>query len=155
MGQLIEFYVGDPEEVGAAFSEQDFDKLADSRVVPFSVDFSLHLSPIDFDVLSVEIDKVVKTGARSFMEALETNVGGNLPESSADVVAVEWVYSVASLPDEQVNNVVSSWANALSIEYDDPGIQPTEEMCAALHALVELCRGALRLGLPVVHGWSL
>ena len=65
MGQLIEFYVGDPEEVGAAFSEQDFDKLADSRVIPFSVDFSLHLSPIDFDVLSVEIDKVVKTGARS------------------------------------------------------------------------------------------
>ena len=155
VGQLIQFYVGDPEEVGAAFSEADFDRLADSRIVPLSVDFSLHLSPIDFDLLSVEVDKVVKTRACSFMEALETNVGGTLPESSADVVAVEWVHSLASLPDEQVDDVVSSWTKALAIEYDDAGIQPTDETRAALHSLVELCRGALRLGLPVIHGWSL
>jgi hypothetical protein len=155
MGQLLEFYGGDPKVVGTAFSAFDFDTLADRTKIPLYVDFSLHLSPMDFDFLTAEAVGSVGKGPSEFMDCLATNVGGSDGESSADVVSPEWVRLIAAVPDAEVEAVATRWAKALAEEYGDPQLKVTAEMLAALRSLVALCRESLRMGLPVIHAWSL
>ena len=61
MGQLIDFYAGDADVIGRAFSEQDFSSLDDRALIPFRVDFSFHLTPTDIDSLTSEARAIVGT----------------------------------------------------------------------------------------------
>jgi hypothetical protein len=91
MGQLVHFYGGDPAVVGRAFAAHDFATLKNRTVVPLFSDFSLHLSPIDYDLLTEAVRAVVGDGPESLTDSLETQVGRIGDEASADVVAREWV----------------------------------------------------------------
>jgi hypothetical protein len=91
MSQLVHFYGGDPAVIGRAFGLRDFRTLYDRAAIPLFADFSLHLSPIDYDLLCEAIRSSVGRGPLSLTDSLESQVGGDGNEGSADTVSTAWV----------------------------------------------------------------
>jgi hypothetical protein len=155
VGQLIHFYAGDADAVGRAFGQRDYQTLRDRQKFPLTADFSLHLSPIDLDLLTEEAQKLVGSGPTSLTDALGEQVGGNGNDSAAEVVSPEWVGMMAALPDSSVEALLTEWTRAVAEEHNEPDLNPTDDIRKALRDLLTLCREAQRNGLPVVHTWSL
>jgi hypothetical protein len=155
MGQLINFYAGDAEAVGRAFAGHDCHTLRDPQRFPLQVDFSLHLSPIDLDLLTEEVQKLVGSGPTSLSDSLGNRVGGDGEESAAEVVSPDWVGMMAAVPDASVESLITEWTRAVAEEHSEPELKPTDDMRHALRDLLTLCREAHRQALPVVHTWSL
>lgn len=155
MGQLVHFYGGDPQVIGRAFDAHDFGTLKDRAKIPLFSDFSLHLSPIDYDLLSEAIQSTVDRGPSSLTDSLGTLVGGDDNESAANVVAPNWVEMVARVRDDQVETVLQEWMHATAEEHSEPLTEPTDDVRTAFRELIALCREAQQRGLPVVHTWSL
>jgi hypothetical protein len=155
VGQLIHFYAGDAEAVGRAFSERDYQTLRDPQRFPLTADFSLHLSPIDLEILTEEVQKIVGTGPTTLTDSLGKRVGGDGDESAAEVVGPGWVEMMAALPDASIESLITSWTRAVAEEHNEPDLKPTDDIRKALRDLLTLCREAQRTGLPVVHTWSL
>ena len=151
MSLLLDFYAGEPTAIGSAFSD-DPDSLPSGVQ---HVDFSLHLSPIDLDLLTQEIQKVVGSGPTSLTESLDSQVGGDGSESSADVVSAAWVQMVAALPEDNVEDVLSVWAQAVAKEHGEPAFDVTDDLRGAVKGLVHLCAGANSSGQSIVHTWSM
>jgi hypothetical protein len=122
---------------------------------PVQADFSLHLSPIDLEILTEEVQKLVGSGPTSLEESLARQVGGDGEECSADVVSPEWVGMMSALPDASVESLIAGWTRALAEEHNEPNLAPTDDMRRALQDLLKLCREAQRQSLPLVHTWSL
>src|SRR5262245_10953849 len=106
---MVDFYAGDAQAIGAAITALDYDSLDDPELVPLHVDFSLHLSPIDFESLTREIRTIVGGGPTSLLDSLEGRVGGDGEEQSADVVSRAWVQMVGTIRDDQLEPLISSW----------------------------------------------
>lgn len=155
MGQLADFYAGEASVIGDAFTAQDFETLGDRGRVPLHVDFSLQLSPLGFDSLTASVRAVVDAGPTSFTDALDGQVGGDGAVCSADTMSPAWVEMLAAVPDDAMETVLSNWIGALRDEYGDSSLSVTDDMNAAVRALVGLCRDATQRNLSVVHTWSL
>lgn len=155
MGQLIHFYAGNAEAVGRAFDQHDYQALRDRQKFPLNADFSLHLSPIDLDLLTEEVQKLVGSGPTSLTDALGEQVGGNGSDSAAEVVSPDWVAMLAAVPDASVESLLTEWTRAVGEEHNEPELKPTDDIRQALRDLLTLCREAQRQALPVVHTWSL
>ncbi len=87
MGLSLEFYAGDADSIGAAFSEVEFEGLRNGTLAHSYADLSLHLSPTDLDILSEQIGALLRQPSILLLDSLERTVGGTEGESSADVVA--------------------------------------------------------------------
>jgi hypothetical protein len=85
MGQLLGFYAGDADAIGAAY-EDDSDSLADEDFVRAHADFSLHVTPLDIDFLVEAIAERTGGTARPLEESFTRLVGGDPEERSAHVV---------------------------------------------------------------------
>jgi len=155
MGQLVHFYAGDPQTIGRAFDSHDFETLDNRSKIPLFSDFSLHLSPIDYELLSEAVQSTVGRGPSSLTDALGTLVGGDDNERAANIVSPEWVEMVASVRDEQIETVFHAWIEATAEEHSEPITEPTDDVRMAFRELIALCREAQKRGLPVVHTWSL
>jgi hypothetical protein len=155
LGQLADFYAGEPSVIGDAFSAQDFETLGDRGRIPLHVDFSLQLSPLSFDSLTASVRDVVGAGPTSFTDALDGQVGGDGDACSADTMSPAWVEMVAAVPDDAMETLMRNWIAALRDEYGDTSLSVTDDMNAAVRALVGLCRDATERNLSVVHTWSL
>jgi hypothetical protein len=151
MGQLVHFYAGDPQTIGRAFEAHDFGTLDNRSTIPLFSDFSLHLSPIDYELLSEAIQSTVGRGPSSLTDALGTLVGGDDNNSAANIVSPEWVEMVASVRDDQIETVLHAWIAATSEEHSEPVTEPTDDVRMAFRELIALCREAQKRGLPVVH----
>ena len=82
MGQLLGFYAGDADAIGAAYEEES-DGLADQDCVRASADFSLHVTPLDIDFLIEAIADRTGGTARSLEDSFTRLVGGDPQEASA------------------------------------------------------------------------
>jgi hypothetical protein len=155
MGVSMEFYAGDPGEIGRAFSEYELDGLRDGSIAHSYADLSLHLSVDHLDLLSEEV--ATSTGAAPvlLLDCIEDHVGGTDGESSADVVAEAWVNSMAAAPDESIPAITQRWMAAVGREVGDPSVQANPDSEKAVADLVGLCRAAVRRGSRVVFGWYL
>jgi hypothetical protein len=154
MGQLVHFYAGDPVTIGRAFETQDFETLEDRAAIPLFSDFSLHLSPIDFDLMTEAIRSLVGDGPASLTDSLEHSVAASDDGSSADIVSPGWVSMVAGLEDNWLEATIAAWTGAMAKEYSEP-IEPTDDMRRALRELIALCRESRQRNMPVVLTWSL
>jgi hypothetical protein len=155
MGQLVHFYGGDPVTIGRAFGAHDVATLNDRNKVPLFSDFSLHLSPIDYDFLTEAMAHAVGFGPTTLTDALETQVGGSGDDSSAEIVSTEWVQMVAAVGDQQIEGILEEWMRAVAEEHSEPVSEPTDDVRLALRGLISLCQESLKRGIPVVHTWSL
>lgn len=152
---LMDFYAGDPVVIGTAFSSHDFRTLNDRSAIPLFVDFSLHISPTDCDLLTTAIQSVVGAGPTSLIASLQTEVGSIGDSASAHTIAAEWVAMAAAVRDEQVENILRLWVRAVAQEHNELESAITADMRSAVQALIVLCRTSRERGLAVVYTWSL
>jgi hypothetical protein len=155
MSQLVHFYGGDPAVIGRAFGLRDFRTLYDRAAIPLFADFSLHLSPIDYDLLCEAIRSSVGRGPLSLTDSLESQVGGDGNEGSADTVSTAWVDMVAAVEEDNLDAILRAWTVAVAEEHSESVAEPNDDMRSALRALIALCRDSKERGLTVVHTWSL
>lgn len=154
MGQLIGFYAGDAAAIGADFDAHKFDGLRDGTRARAYADFSLHLSPTDFDILSEVIAEQVGAPQILLLDSLSRHVGGAGDERSADVVDERWVRMVAAVDESTTHTLTAEWIRRVG---EDCGQQltVTGEAIQAVGDLIRLCQLAVQDGLEVVHTWSL
>src|SRR5438067_924306 len=109
MGLSLEFYAGDADSIGADFTAIEFDGLRDGTRARAYADFSLHLSPIDLDILSEVIAERVGIAPLLLNDSLVRTIGGTTNESGAEVVSPAWVQMVASADDAVAPALAGDW----------------------------------------------
>lgn len=156
MGLSLEFYAGDPELIGSAFTKIEFDGLRDGTIAHAYADLSLHLSPTDLDILSEQFSATLGSPVLPLLESLERRVGGTSDESEASVVADSWVTSVATVPLDHVALITRLWLRAVAQETGDNNVvTESPDAVTAVASLIKLCREAVTRGTKVVFAWYL
>ena len=155
MSMLMWFYVGDKTKIGEGFSATDAVPLWKQPFVVAMADFSLHLSPIDLELLSEEACRIAGVPPVSLTASLTEKVGGDGETSSADVVSAQWVQTVAGILDHHVDDLAKRWLVRVAEEHNEKPEEPNEDVRQAIRALIHACQIATERGLPVVHTWSL
>lgn len=149
----MDFYAGNAREIGAAFTRDDSRSL--EKAARAHVDFALHLSPTDLDILSEAAFQMLGRDPRGLLDCLVENVGGDGSESGADTVETTWVATIASIPDDRVEELAREWFRGVAEDRGDNEAELTDDALQALRDLIALCRTAARDHLDVVHTWSL
>jgi len=155
MGLSVEFYAGDPEEIGDAFTEIELEGLRDGSFAHSYADLSLHLSLTDFDVFSKEVGETLGRSSVLLLESLERCVGGTPDESEAFVVSSPWVAAVAGVPSEAATALTTRWLQAVAAESGEDVVIDSPDASAAVSSLIALCRELLARNTSVVFAWYL
>lgn len=155
MGMLMCFYVGDERKFAGEFSANASMPLWKQSFVVAMADFSLHLSPIDLDLLSVEACRMVGVQPVTLTNSLTVKVGGDGQTSSIDVVSPQWVQTVARILDHQVEEMAKRWLARVAEEHRERQGEPNEDALRAIRDLIHACQIAKEKNLAVVYAWSL
>jgi hypothetical protein len=155
VSMLMWFYVGDKMKFSEGYSATDTLPLWKNPCVVVMADFSLHLSPIDLDLLSEEACRISGMQPVTLTESIVENIGGDNESSSADVVSAQWVKTVAGIPDHQVVEFAQRWLARVAEEHSEQAEEPNDDILKAVRDLIHACRIATEKGLSVVHAWSL
>jgi hypothetical protein len=154
MGQLLGFYAGDADAIGAAYEDHESDGLTDENIVRAHADFSLHVTPVDIDFLVEVIAERAGGTARPLMDSFTRLVGGDPDERSAHLVDPTWVQIVAGADDGQAPDLAAEWIKRVGAEYGET-LDVSPEAVQAVGELIRLCRLAAKEKLDVVFTWSL
>jgi hypothetical protein len=154
MGLSIEFYAGDAETIGTAFSAVDFEQLRDGRKAIAYADLSLHVGVEDLDLLSAGIADHVHRPLIALLDSLGANVGVIEGEGSADVVDRGWVTLVSALEVADAPAVAAEWMRQVG-ESRGERLGPTDCASKAVGQLIVLCKKALIERADVVCVWYL
>jgi hypothetical protein len=155
VGMLMWFYVGDKRKIAEGYLPNAAIPLWKQPFLAAMADFSLHLSPLDLDLLSEEVCGIAGVPPVTLADSLTEHVGGNGQTSSADVVSPRWVETVAGIPDHQVEELAQRWFARSAEEHGEQPEQPNEDILQAIRKLIHVCRIAIEKRLPVIHTWSL
>jgi hypothetical protein len=156
MGLSIEFYAGDGDAIGRAFTDYEFEGLRDGTIAHVYVDFSLHISATDLDVLSEQVAGLLRREPPiHLLDYLARQVGGTEDESSAHVVDRTWVEFIASVPPGSARELSALWLSAVMCETGEEIDVHSEASAEAVAELITLCRQALDRGADVVFAWYL
>jgi hypothetical protein len=155
MGLTLEFYMGDPDAIGPAVEQFDFDALYESGIVKARADLSVHIQPKDLDTLSIEAAGLVGQRAVLLQESLITAIGGDETDHGAFIVSSDWVSQIGSLQPSTAQELTKRWIASMALQYDDPEIRVTPAAEEAVFALISLCRYATETSTPVIHAWFL
>ena len=151
MGLSLEFYAGDAATIGSDFSAIEFDGIRDGTRAQVYTDFSLHLQPIDLDLLSAVIAKSVGATPIELYDSLVRTVGSyGDDEGKAELVDPAWVRLIASADDSAVSNLTSDWMQLVAARCHED-ICATPDAVNAVRNLICLCQIAVRGKLDVVH----
>ncbi len=153
MGQLLGFYAGDADAIGAGYDDRSID-LAEEKYVRAHADFSLHVTPLDIDFLVEAIAERTGGTARSLMDSFIRLVAGDPDENSAHLVDPAWVQTVSAADDGQAADLAAEWMKRVSAEYRETA-EVSPEAVQAVGELIRLCRVATKEKLDVVFTWSL
>lgn len=152
---LMWFYVGDKRKIGGGFSPNALVPLWKQPFVVAMADFSLHISPMDLDLLSEAACRMAGIPPVTLTDSLIENVGGDGETGSADVVSPQWVHTLARIPDHQAEEFAKRWFARVAEEHHEQPEQPNEDNLRAIREVIHACRVAMEKSLPVVHTWSL
>ena len=154
MGQLMGFYAGDADAIGAAYVDFESDGLDDEKIVRAHADFSLHLTPLDVDFLVEVIAERTGGKALPLFESFTRHVAGDSEEGSADVVDAAWVQMVAGADDARAPALAAEWIQRVGAEYGE-ALDVSPEAVQAVGELIRLCQLATKERLDVVFTSSL
>lgn len=155
MSLSLEFYAGEAERIGQAFSAVEFEGLRNGTLAHSYADLSLHISPTDLDILSEQAAGLLGRSPVLLLDSLQRHVGGTADESSADVVSRAWVQFIAAVPVESASQLSSIWLSAVMAESGDEIDTANPDAAHALGDLLSLCREALARRTDVVFVWYL
>ena len=154
MSVSLEFYAGDAAMIGVDFTAHKFDGIRDGTRARAYADFSLHLSPIDLDLLSEAIADHVGVDPLLLNDSLVRTVGGLEGSSGAEVVDPAWVRMVAAADEAAAPDLAADWVGLVNQEHGEQlGVTP--EAVRMVRELIHLCRLAVQEGVDVVHTWHL
>ncbi|WP_146851070.1 hypothetical protein [Brevifollis gellanilyticus] len=151
MGLSLEFIAGPEHAVQEAIAGNWYDWLLDRDDDLLRADFSLHLIPTDLDRLSECFGEV--TGRNSTFLRPHLKVVVDTEDGGILSVAPDWVKYVSVCDLESVDVITNLWCQKMEKDHEGENLTPTEEMRAAVSALIALTVAAVRLDLAVVHGW--
>jgi hypothetical protein len=129
--------------------------LRDPTAVPAQADFSLHLSPIDLDILVEEVCAALGAPVTTLTDSLVERVAGDNESWGVEVVAPQLVGLLARAPPETAEPLAALWMEAVAREHGEASPGASADAARAVSELVNVCGVALRLGLPVLHAWCL
>ena len=155
MGLTLEFYMGDPDAIGPAVEQADFDTLDKSGIVKARADLSLHIQPKDLDTLSIEAAGLLGQRPVLLQESLGDAIGGDETDHGAFLVSSDWVSQIGALHPTTAQELANRWIDSMALQYDDPEIRVTPAAEEAVSALISLCRRAAETSTPVIHAWFL
>jgi hypothetical protein len=155
MGLSMEFYAGEADFIGRAFSDVESDDLRDGSATAYA-DLSLHLVPDDLDTLSEAAADLSGVAPSLLSECLIRQVGAldDGQTGGADVVDPEWLGMFAALGDEDAERLTAGWFSRLGQKYGE-ALEVNRGAVAAVVALIRLCRKAVAEGHDVVFVWYL
>ena len=153
MALALEFYIGDSERIAEAIRTIELDQLNDPAVVRGKADLSLHITPQDLNLLSLQMGRVSGRPAIELRPYLDPIVD----EEDRGLLSVDstWVAYAAAVRAEQVDDLVNGWFRAMRLEYGDLETVVTDESRLAVRDLIALCKAASEDRQPVVHAWFL
>jgi hypothetical protein len=156
MGLSLEFYAGDAQTIGTAFTEVEFDKIRDGRKAAAYADLSLHLSPEDLDLLSTLAAEHLNTPPLLLWECLNESVGSLDEGETGEAWTVDprWVGMVAALQDQDASPLTARWIARMADLHGET-LEVTEDAVRAVGSLIQLCRRAAAEGVDVVLAWYL
>ena len=155
MSLSLAFYAGDADKIGAAFTATDFERLRNGSLAHAHAELSLDLSPVELDVLSEQAAGMLKRTPIHLMESLTRQVGGLPDESSADVVAPEWVGLMAEIPESSAEDLAMVWLAGVMAETGEEIDTNDPAAARSVAELLALCRAARARGTDVVFAWYL
>jgi hypothetical protein len=155
MGLSIEFYAGEADAIGAAFTDVRLEGLRDGSIAHSYADFSLHISVTDLDVLSEQAAGMLAREPVRLLESLGRHVGGTADESSADVVARTWVEFIAAVPKGSASELSAVWLSAVMMETGEEIDVHSPDAARAVEELIQLCCESLARRTDVVFAWYL
>jgi hypothetical protein len=155
MGLSIEFYAGNADAIGKAFTEIEFEGLRDGSIASGYADFSLHISVADLDILSEQAAGLIGREPIRLLDSLERHVGGTPDESSADVVDRQWVDFIAAVPKESASELSALWLSGVMAETGEEIDVHSPDAGRAVKKLIELCLDSLASRTEVVFAWYL
>ncbi len=156
MGLSMEFYAGDANTIGEAFSEFEFDGIRDGTAALAYADLSLHLTPEDLDILSKIVGELLGVAPLLLSLSLIEQVG-TIEEGEgggADVVDSAWVEMIASLDIGEAGEVTARWIEAVSKAHEQQ-LDVTDAAIKAIGSLIQLCKTAIAEEADVIHAWYL
>jgi hypothetical protein len=151
----MEFYAGEADSIGRAFSDVESDDLRDGPATAYA-DLSLHLVPDDLDTLSEVAAGLAGVAPSLLSECLTRQVGvlDDGQTGGADVVDPRWLGMFAALGDRDAEPLTARWFSCLGQKYGEP-LEVNRGAVAAVEALIRLCRKAVTEGHEVVYVWYL
>jgi hypothetical protein len=136
-----EFYEGDANVIGKAVSASAWQSLRDGTAAHSFVGFPRFIYGGDFDWLASAVASIVEKPEVRIHD-LRT-VAGEDGDWSADVLPVDWVAAVASVPAKSIWLLSQHWREAYFRDYTEHEVWRDDELLDPLYRLTILCREAL------------
>jgi hypothetical protein len=129
--------------------------LRDPSRVPAWVDFSLHLSPIDLDILVEQVCAARDAPVMTLTGSLVGLLAGDGESWAVEAVSPAVVSLLAGVPATMIEPLAARWVEAVAREHREANPGVSAEVVRALSDLVHVCELAVRNELPVLHVWFL
>ena len=144
-----EFYEGDADVIGRAVSGGDWPGLRNGIAAHSFVGFPRFICGSYFDWFAAAVASVVQQPEVQVHDLRA--VAGEDGHWSADVLPVDWVAAVASVPAERIWLLSQHWREAyLRQQFSEVEDWPDHELLDPLHRLTVLCSAALSRRTDVV-----
>lgn len=155
MGLLMYFFVEPGVRPDAATPAGWVGLLNDPSAIADKADFSLHLSPVDLDILVEQIRPTSKGADSSLTESLAHHVAGDANTWSVDALSASLVGAIAAVSPHRIEDIVRRWEQEVALEHREEFTGPSLEARRAVHDLIRVCQESRRVGRPVLHAWFL
>lgn len=113
----IEFYVGDPDQIGSVRTEDEWNELRSGRLTESHVLFPEYVTGVDLLLLSKAVAEVTNRPEVELVAA-DSCIAGDQELWAAEILPSDWVQYLASVDDVRVGAVVNSWVRLHLEEYD-------------------------------------
>jgi len=154
MGMRFDFYTGDTDAVMKMLAtiSQGQDVAHDSALT--HAEFTLNLQRQNLDRLSQLLHGAIHQDPVRLFAAIEDDLdAGPGQQYGIHLLRGDWVATVASLADNQVDELASQWFRSIGEESGLPQ-RPTWPAIKAIKELLAVCRKAVAGEMPVVFCWS-
>ena len=152
MGLTLSFITTDSSTIILdALKDDDYDLFEDNIIK--EADFSLHLKPIDLQILSLcasEFNAGPSLNLRKQMTPL-------LDQNDKGLFSVDskWVFYMSAVPMEKSKILCARWFEEMNRKYPKENMMLTEEAIEAVENLISICQFCINNKKELFHYWLL
>jgi hypothetical protein len=155
VSMLMHFCTAHPAAAAGVTPGAWHNLLSDTSRIAAWVDFSLHLSPIDLDILVEQVCAARDAPTTTLTDSLVGLLAGDGESWGVETVSPSLVSLLAGVPAPTIEPLAVRWVEAVAREHREANPGVSEEVVRALSDLVRVCDVAGRNGLAVLYVWFL